>query len=750
MPSRWRLLAASLAVGVLALAGVVGPRVRLLEPPATVRLLDRHGRFLGEVGAPQDERLGFWPVAELPPRVVAATLVIEDKRFYDHVGVDVFAVGRALKQNATNSERVSGASTIPMQVARLQDPGPRTWPRKAVEGLTAVALEARFGREAVLRQYLVLAPYGNNVHGVAYAARRYFDKPVEDLSWAETALLASLPQAPGSMNLYRENGRKLAAERATRILDLLRDEGTLTPLERDVAVGELATLTPVPRPERPAATMHPVLRLEAELPQAWRAAPLVSTSLDLDVQERTQATLAEALHHWEARGAGNAAALVVDWRTGEVVASVGSADWFDPRFAGTVDFTRVERQPGSTLKPLLYAAALDQGVITPGTVLDDLGRGPNAVMNADERFLGPLLPRFALANSRNVPAVLLLEQLGLDRAYGLYRELGLHDDAYPVERYGLGLAIGGMPVSLEHLVRAYTALAGDGAVRELSWEAGQRGALGEPVLSSGAAHAVGLYLSDPMARLPTFPRGGNTELPFPAAMKTGTSSDFRDAWAVGWTDRYVVGVWVGHPDATPMRGLSGYSAGALLVRELMIALHDEGDGVATFAPPDGWEPVATCALSGDRATPLCDRVITEHYPKEHVPTSSCAMHREERGHTVVELPPRYAAWARREGLPVASNRLAAAEPDRVSIVAPRDGQRLLRDPEAPDGRDTLLLRAEANPGIGAVVWSVDGVPVAVAEPPFEARWVITPGEHRIEARAAYVDGVRDVARVVGL
>ena len=191
--------------------GLAWSRCRLVTPEATVQLRDRHGEFLGEVGA-DDERLGFWAGRTPPERVVAATLALEDRRFAEHPGVDPVAIARAVRQNREAGERVSGASTVAMQVARMQDPGPRTVPRKLTEALTALLLVDRYGRDAVLRQYLTLAPYGNNVYGIGYAARRYFDKPVDDLSWAETALLAAVPQAPGARNLLER-----LASRPTRL-----------------------------------------------------------------------------------------------------------------------------------------------------------------------------------------------------------------------------------------------------------------------------------------------------------------------------------------------------------------------------------------------------------------------------------------------------------------------------------------------------------------------------------------------------
>ncbi|MEQ1503704.1 MAG: transglycosylase domain-containing protein, partial [Myxococcota bacterium] len=452
--ARWLLACAIAAVGAawLAVVGVGWGRCRLVAPAPTIQVRDRHGAFLGEIGVGADERLGFWPIDRLPDRMVAATLALEDRRFDDHPGVDPIAIARAIRQNWTAGERVSGASTLAMQVARLQDPGPRTVPRKVVEAVTALLLVDRFGRDAVLRQYLTLAPYGNNLYGAGYAARRYFDKPVDDLSWAETAFLAAIPQAPSQRDPYDRYGRARAVTRAVAILDQLLSDGVIDEVAHAGAVLELGALRPIERPVRPAPALHPVLAFDREPPGPG---PIVVSSLDLILQGRIQAMLRDAVAGWEDQGAGNAAAVVVDLATMQVLADVGSTGWYDERHAGAIDFSRTERYPGSTLKPFLYAHAFDRGLLGPGTVLDDLARGPDGIGNADGLVLGPMLPRVALANSRNVPAITVTRALGLDDTWSVLARLGLHDDALPVEHYGLGLAIGGMPTTPLELARAW-------------------------------------------------------------------------------------------------------------------------------------------------------------------------------------------------------------------------------------------------------------------------------------------------------
>ncbi len=787
------LLVLGLTGASLALVAV--SRARLEAPAPTVVLLDREGRFLAEVGDGRDAELGYWPLERVPERVAVATLAIEDRRFDLHPGVDPIAVARAAVGNLRTGRRVSGASTLAMQVARMQSPGPRSLPRKAAEALTAVLLTWRHGREALLAHYLRIAPYGNRIHGIAYAARRYLDKPVEDLSWAEIAYLAAIPQAPGRMNPYSPSGRLAAVARGERILDALAAREVITPAEHELAAEQIKTLRMPTREVRPVEAMHLVLRLEQELasPERRRAlegGPVVRTSLDLELQREVQGLAYEAVLAASEHGAENAAVMVVDRQTHEVLAAVGSTSWTDAGRHGAIDYTRVPRSPGSTLKPFIFALGLDLGVITPATVMDDLHRAAGGIANADHRFLGPLLPRVALANSRNVPAVNLLDRIGLQEGYRFLVDAGLADDTVAARTYGLGLAVGGMPVTLERLVGSYSALAGDGRLHELSYRAGHPGREVRRLVSEDAAREVTLFLSDPLARLPSFGRMGAAEYPFPVALKTGTSPDDRDAWTVAWSTRYLVGAWVGRPDHRPMTGQTGYACAAGLARKVLLDLHsDQLSGLddLSFPAPRGRVPVRLCAVTGLPASELCERVLTEWLRPSEIPRRVCDAHVrlafdtrsgevaspatparfvEERSFTV--LPPRYAAWASSHGMPQPpATFLLAAGPDRgpdlvvqaarvglaerrprVAIASPRDGARFMRDPEVPAALATLGLHAVVEPGSPQVVWIVDGRPFVVADYPYTARWPLAPGEHTFEARLPFSDVTSSPVRIL--
>lgn len=775
--NRLSVVAAFLLLTALAaLAGIAFHRAQFISPDPTYFLRDRHGRFLGEVGAPPDGEYGYWVLETLPPRVMAATLVVEDRRFWSHPGVDALAVARAMCQNAIHLKRSSGASTIAMQVSRMQNPGSRSYARKAVEAVTALVLTQRYGREDILKQYLRIVPYGNRIHGIAYAARRYFDKPVDDLSWAETAFLTAIPQAPKHMNPFSGEGRKRAAHRGKRILDLLYRDQALSKEEYELAAAQIDELA-VPRPGiRPEQAMHALLRMERMLkdksvqllPQTGR---LVTTTLDLELQNGMSRLVSETMEPWDASGARNAAVVIVDRESNEVLSWIGSTDYFDDDHSGAIDYADVPRSPGSALKPFFYALALEARDITPSTILNDLRQGPGGIVNADAQFMGPVLPRVALANSRNVPAAALLERTGIEKGYGFLRILGLHAGEEPASRFGVGMSIGNLPVTLERLVRAYSVFSREGRLGDLVWFEGQAMKEERRVLSEDTTRQIALFLSDPLARLPGFTRMGALEFPFPVAIKTGTSSRFRDAWAVAFSMRYLVGVWVGDPDFQPMNHLTGSTSAAELVKKILTTLHaDQRAGLndLSFPPPRGFKAARVCALSGDLATDACDRVLLEWFRPTEFPVNRCRAHvktavdnrtgapatpltpREFLSvRTFVDLPPQYAEWVSANGLGAPSARTdgrhgAGSRPDEasppheraidVSIISPENGLLLIRDPETPEGQATLALRAVVDPVAPQLVWYVDGKPFTIADYPYTARMALTPGEHVIQAR----------------
>ena len=675
--------AVSVACGLALLgvyAGQIAPDAHLVAPAPTPIVLDRNGAFITQAGHWSGNRVdyGYW-VTRPPERVVAATVALEDRRFWWHPGVDPVAVLRAAWT------RRSGASTIAMQVARMQHPRPRTLWAKALEAGTAVALTARYGRQAVLAQYLRLAPYGESSHGIGHAARWYFDRPAADLSWAQAALLAAVPQSPARLALRRPGS--WAAARAARALAMLG---------QSEAIPELAATRPTARPIRPAEALGTALRLERMA--SGGDEPVVRATIDLALQRAVSAQMAAHLRGWHAEGAQQAAVMVVRRGTREVLAAAGSA----PGPGAAIDFTATERSPGSTLKPFLYALAFDRGLLAPQDVLADLPEGAAGIHNADGAFLGPLLPRQALANSRNVPATNLLRRIGVPAGFAFLRTLGLHHQEGSAERFGLALALGALPTRLDWLVSAYATLAEDGVAAELRWFEGGERAPPQRLISAATARLLGRALSDPMARLPSFPRYGSSEFPFTVALKTGTSQGYRDAWTVAWSDRFLVGVWVGRPDGGPMTQLSGARAAAALAQSVLLRLHGQGrtDLLAgEFRAPSGWREAELCTATGE-AGPCAERLLEWVQP---------------------------------------GPAKAPVEAAGLQIVQPDPDTHLWRNPNVPASLDRLVLRAAAGPEVAQIVWLVDGVPVATAPPGAPFNWRMQPGRHRFQIRLPLQD-----------
>jgi penicillin-binding protein 1C len=392
--------------------------------------------------------------------------------------------------------------------------------------------------------------------------------------------------------------------------------------------------------------------------------------------------------------------VVVGVETGEVLAWVGSAGYFQGG-TGAIDFALTERSPGSALKPFIYALALDRGAIAPETKLLDTAYSAGTIANSDRAFLGVMTPRRALANSRNVPAANLTKAIGLDETFLYLRLLGVNQAEKPAAYYGLSLSVGALPTTLDNLTRAYLALADDGVMRDLVWLRNAKPQAGIRVMSVDAARLVTQFLSDPSARLPSFPRMGSTEYPFPVAIKTGTSQGYRDAWTMAYSRKYLVGVWIGRSDAGPMRDVTGAGSAAEVARAIMLDLHGDVPDVAalTFPTPPGY------------------RLGKEKLPE----------------------------WTETVAKPVAAvdpqTRAALTPPDQladvVTVVSPRSSMRVIRNPELPSDLASLPLKAILPAGASQVVWYVDGKPFLVAEGDTAARWPLQPGIHVFEAKIPY-------------
>lgn len=521
-------------------------------PPDVSRWRDHSTLVLADDGTPLHLSLASDGQFRLPvapdavdPTYLRLLFAAEDKRFYRHWGVDPLAVGRAAWQWLGSGHVVSGGSTLTMQVARLLEPSPRTVVAKIRQIVRAVQLERRYDKSEILSMYLTLAPFGGNVQGVRAASLAYFNHPPAALTAAEAALLVSLPQAPERL---RPDRHPLAAEGALRRLaSRLVAAGALSPDLAGTMVSE-----PVPR-ERHAFARAPHLAqyLAAHRSGEWK------TTLDPDLQTRLE-RLVRSESQW--LGDRQAAVLVVEAPERKIRAWVGGPGL--DTSAGYVDMVLSHRSPGSALKPLIYAMGFDERIVHPGTVIDDQPTRFDGYLprNFDRGYQGQVTVRRALQQSLNLPAVAVLNRLGPDHFVETLRNAGVDLRLPgPPGPAGLAVALGGVGITLHDLVMAYAALATDGQVRPLrvSTELGAEG--GGRLVSRDAAAAVTDILAD--APRPEFVAAGLVD-GRQIAFKTGTSFGYRDAWAIGWNRRYVVGVWVGRPDGTPRPGMTGRTTAA--------------------------------------------------------------------------------------------------------------------------------------------------------------------------------------------
>lgn len=692
-------------------------------------LVDRYGEVLRSTRAADGSRQRWLSIEAIDPDLLRAFLVTEDRRFYQHRGVDPRGLARAIRQNVLAGRVVSGASTITMQVARLLGYGRRTWLGKAVQVLYALRLDHQLSKRVILEQYLNRVPLGEAAVGVEAAAQLYFGISARELSLGQAAALAGLASAPGRVNPLRDP--RGSARRRDLVLAALSAVGgeSTTILERareEPVVAEGREGTPFLAPH---FTTWVLSRLDS-------LAGTVATSIDAGLQRQVESEVRYTTVAMRQFGADQAAAVVLDNRTGEVLAWVGSPDFAAAR-GGQVDMVVSPRQPGSTLKPFLYGLAFDRG-FTPASILADVATvyptasGPYAPRNYDRRYRGPVRAREALASSFNVPAVELASKIGVAPFLGLMRRAGFHSLSAGAEHYGLGLALGNGEVTLLELANGYRALANGGSWRPVAWRVAPPGASrGEAtrVISPQAAAQVLDILADPIARVPGFGVATPLEFPFRAAAKTGTSRHFTDNWAVATTERFTVAVWVGNFNGRPMDGVSGVTgAGPLLQRVVLVTASRHPPGRLTLPGEAGLIAKQVCLLSGLQAASGCP-AYTEWFQPGTLPGPDTWF-----SSAGVTLPPEYLEWAGRE---LTGNAVAGSGAMRVSrdpavtsfrITSIRDGDRFRFVPGVDSAFATVGLRA-APEGPGGVRWFVDGAPHS------GGRWRLVPGTHRIRARS---------------
>ena len=695
MSLRVRLIAILIVVSVVVAMQPIGPSA-FAGGANAVTFEDRGGVPLGTVLARDSEHAVRVPLEHVSPRFVAAIRAVEDARFEQHGAIDPLALARAAWQLARTGHVVSGGSTITMQLARLRWGLPHSAVGKLEEIVLATRIEAAMPKSAILEAYVNRLPMGGDLVGVEAGARTYFGTPAAELDLAHAAFLAAIPNAPADLDPYAHRAALEARRRL--VLERMVATGAATPGGAARAASERIDV--LPRSEGIAAAPHLLFRLAAHVPPE---ATRVRTTIDGDLQAFAENAAQQVVGGLGERGARDAAAIVLDNRDGAILAYVGSADYFAREGAGKNDGVTALRQPGSTLKPFLYELAFERRTTRPTTILADVPTtyalpGLHAYSPGDysERFAGPVRARIALADSLNVPAVRVLSDAGVPAFLDRLRSLGFRHLTRDADHYGLGLALGDGEVTLEELAAAYATIARGGrTVRAYAlFEGGGVPTAGAATVGVSSEWAlVTDVLADAHARARAFGVASLLRTPFASAVKTGTSSDFRDTWTVGFTRDYTVATWVGNFDGAPMRRISGVTGAAPLWNRIIRHLA-ERDAPQAFAPPHGYVRRPMCATTGVRPTRACRSIVTEWIDARDLIAWNAAPRPLDR---------RYDAW------------LAAQPPqtdDALRIVAPHDGDAFVA---APGARIAVIARGTAHPA-----WELNGKPISARD----GRWTL--------------------------
>jgi penicillin-binding protein 1C len=645
----------SLLVAILAVVGFIGTYIYLsgeLEqvieqvvqyqgqgPGGTPRFYDRHGTLLFELKTAEKRR--WLEYREIPRNVIDATVAVEDDTFWTNYGLDPEAIAAALVRNYRNpDERPAGASTITQQLVRhiafdYEERISTSYERKLREVFLAFIMTRQRSKQDIMTMYLNEIYYGNLAYGIEAAAQTYFGESADSLSLAEASFLSGLPQAPGELDPYGGNFDR-AKERQEFVLDLMLDEGMIDASTAQAAKEEAIELAPLISPDFDAASSvleapHFVLYVRNELERRYGAEALVKggwqikTTLDLNLQRFVE----QAAEEWVASRAGqhdvdNASIVVLKPGTGEILAMVGSLDYFDEENDGQVNVALQPRQPGSSIKPITYASAMERGWTTGDVIWDvpielDLGGGQKMTpVNYDGRYHGPLLLRDALANSYNIPPLQLIRDIGVPAFISTGRKMGIDSLTEPPGYYGLALTLGGGEVPLLEMTRAYATLANmgqrprllsfleivDSRTRFIYSHENERIPPAN-ALDPRIAYIITDILDDDAARAPAMGRNNALNLPFPAAAKTGTTTDFRDNWTLGYTPGVVVGVWVGNTDGHPMQNSSGLYGAAPLWRTIMEKIYADDGFRSDLAIRDVQPALDFTMPSGVEERPVC-------------------------------------------------------------------------------------------------------------------------------------------------
>lgn len=767
----------------------------------SIRITDRYGKLLYEILEKDTGRHFALPIDSIPLDLQNATIATEDIHFYTNPGVDFQGILRAAWINLRGGNTIAGGSTITQQIARnlLLDPQERSAKRKIREIILAWQISRRYSKKEILALYLNQIYYGGLAYGVEAASQTYFGKSVTDLDLAECAMLAGIPQAPAIYNPLINFDE--AKERQLTVLNLMKKFGFITSEQYTLAAYEPLVLTSTPYPiEAPHFVMMVKNRLDEILFTESNTIDLkltggitVKTTLDLDWQHIAEKAVSSQIEKLKNSPDGlghnvNSAALVsMNPRNGEILALVGSPDYFDTDINGAINMAISPRQPGSALKPIVYAAALGPAQANPwtaGTMILDVNTSfatheqrAYTPSNYDGLEHGPVLVRQALASSLNIPAVITLDHIGLENLFNLANKMGIDTLTDPHES-DLSIALGGGAVRLLDLTTAYASFANTGYriypqfIIDITDQTGntiytQSVTPVNRVIDERVAWLISDILSDNDARTLGFGKNSILQLGFPAAVKTGTTTNFHDNWTVGYTPDLVTGVWTGNTDYKPMRDVTGLTGAAPIWHYFMRSVLSDKPEI-NFKQPAGLVQVEICSLSGLLPTPECPFRRFEWFINGTQPTKYDTIFKSVTINTgtigdgnidnlenysqhiiVLDLPASARTWAASQGFIlyndfVASSMISSSTNTEVSpfyISSPAPYSGFIISPNSPANTQKILISAASNISFTKVeLWMNDTRLISFDQPPYEFWWILTPGEHRIWATGITDDG----------
>ncbi len=761
----------------------------------SIRITDRNGNLLYDILPSEGGRHAVLSFDKIPQCMKDATIAVEDKNFYSNPGIDLGGIIRALWINLRGGEVVSGGSTITQQVARnlLLSQGERdeiTLRRKLREAVLALELTQKLSKDDILALYLNQVNYGGMAYGIEAASETYFGKPASELILPECALLAGLPQAPGLYDPFTHPD--LAKQRQQIVLNLMEKQGYLTHQQFLDAGSAPLSYNPAPYPiEAP----HFIWLVKDQLDELFTSGKLnpdqslvVRTTLDLNDQQVAEQIVARRLDEFKSRAGeinhnvNNAALVVLNPHNGEILALVGSANYFDASIDGALDMATSPRQTGSAFKPFIYAQALDAARPNPWTAATSIldvsttfithnGR-PYTPVDYDRHEHGPVSLREALASSLNIPAVKALQKVGIDNTINLANHLGITSLGDP-QNYDLSLALGGGQISLLQLSTAYAALADGGyytgnySILDIQDADGnllytQNKTPPVQVFDPRVAWLISDILSDDRARSIGFGLNSTLKIDRTAAVKTGTTDNFHDNWTIGYTPDLLVGVWVGNSNYEGMYDVTGVTGAAPIWNDTMRTLL-AGKPDRPFVRPDGMKQVEVCNLSGLLPTPICPHTRMEWFINGTEPTQTDTYYQQvwidaltnspandstppERRKSVIalNLPVEAQPWARSQGLPLLVDLEQNANiqnANALMLVSPTPNTTYRITSDINQSAQQLPIEAAANQSFAQVKIYADGnLLQTFSNPPYQAWWTLSPGQHQFWAEGITANG----------